>query len=198
MSAPLEAIISAHVTAATAGLHARIAELRAALESLAAEHNDLRDRHERMFRPGQVTDYDPVKHVYRQQIGIDENGNPIKSPWRPHSSHAGALNLHVPLAAGQLMMLISPDGDIEQGVGIPFGYSNANPASSSDASTLAASFGGVSFSVNGGVLSLTGGVSVKGDFKAAGGAFTHNSKDVGSDHVHSGVQPGSGDTGAPV
>jgi len=45
---------------------------------------------------------------------------------------------------------------------------------------------------------LKGGLTVAGDLKASGGAFTHNGKDVGSDHLHSGVQPGGGNTGAPI
>lgn len=198
MSAAFEAIISAHVAAATAGLYRRIAALSGAIDELAAAHNDLRDRHERMFRPGQVTDYDPVKHLYRQQIGVDENGNPIKSPWRPYSQHSGALKQHIPLAVGQPMLLISPDGDVEQAIGIPLGWSTANPAPSTDGATIAGSFGGVSWTITDGVVMITGGLTVVGDFKASGGVFTHNSKDVGSDHTHSGVQTGSGDTGAPV
>lgn len=43
----------------------------------------------------------------------------------------------------------------------------------------------------------TGGAVINGDFAAQGGAFTHNSKNVGSDHTHLGVQPGGGTTGAP-
>jgi phage baseplate assembly protein gpV len=198
MSGAVEAIITAHVAAATAGLHRKIAALQGAIEDIVAAHGDLRDRHERMFRPGIVTDYDPVKHLYRQQIGIDEKGNPIKSPWRPYSQHAGALKQHIPLAIGQPMLLISPDGDVEQAIGIPLGWSTSNPSPSTDGATLAGSFGGVSWSLSGGVLTLTGGLTVAGDFKASGGVFTHNSKNVGSDHAHSGVQAGSGDTGAPV
>jgi phage baseplate assembly protein gpV len=198
VSAPIESLISAHVAAATAGLHRRIAELHAALADLGAAHNDLRDRHERMFRPGVVTDYDATKQLYRQQIGVNEKGEPIKSPWRPHSQHAGALKLHVPLAQGQPMLLISPDGDIEQGIGIPLGWSSANPSPSTDKDTVAGSFGGFSWSLNGGKLTITGGVTLTGDFKASGGVFTHGGKNVGSDHTHSGVQTGAGNTGAPV
>lgn len=44
----------------------------------------------------------------------------------------------------------------------------------------------------------TGGATINGDFAAQGGAFTHNSKNVGSDHKHSGIQPGGSNTGDPV
>jgi phage baseplate assembly protein V len=51
---------------------------------------------------------------------------------------------------------------------------------------------------NGG-LSVSGGSGavVDGDFRAQNGAFTHNSKNVGSTHTHTGVQSGGGITGAP-
>ncbi len=187
-----------------ADLARRLRELHATVMDLAAAHNDLRDRHERMFRPGAVTDYDPVAHAYRQQIGIDENGAPIKSPWRPHTQHAGALKLHVPLSVGQQMLLISPDGDIEQGIGLPYGWSDANAAPAGDGGTLSGSFGGVSWSVSGGGVTIagnltqTGNLTVSGNVAASGGTLQHNSKDVGSDHKHSGVQTGGGDTGTPV
>ena len=198
IEAIVAAHVAAHVAAATAGFHREIAHLQEAYAELSAMHNDLRDRHERMFRPGVVTDYDASKHLYRQQIGIDENSQPIKSPWRPYGQHAGTLNQHIPLSIGQQMLMISPDGDLEQGIGFPFGWSNANPAPSSDAKTIAGSFGGVSWTITGGVVAVTGGLTVKGDVKASSGVFQHNSHDVGSTHKHGGVQAGSDDTDVPV
>jgi phage baseplate assembly protein V len=44
----------------------------------------------------------------------------------------------------------------------------------------------------------TGGATINGDFAAQGGAFSHNGKNVGSTHSHSGVTPGGGNTAAPV
>lgn len=43
-----------------------------------------------------------------------------------------------------------------------------------------------------------GGATINGDFAAQGGAFTHNSKNVGSTHQHSGIQPGGANTQAPI
>lgn len=42
------------------------------------------------------------------------------------------------------------------------------------------------------------GAVLNGDFKAQGGVFQHNSKNVGSTHTHTGVQPGGDTTGAPT
>lgn len=43
----------------------------------------------------------------------------------------------------------------------------------------------------GGGASITGGVAI------IGGSVTHNGTNIGSDHSHSGVQPGGGSTGTP-
>ena len=47
-------------------------------------------------------------------------------------------------------------------------------------------------------INSTGKFNHTGDFKASGGVFTHNSKDVGSTHKHSGVSTGGSNTGNPV
>ena len=210
MSAALEAIISAHVAAATAGLYRQIAELHNAHADLAAAHQDLKDRHERMFRPGTVASVDPNAHTYRHVLGLDENGNQILSPPRPYSQHAGQLKLHNPPSVGQQMLLISPDGDFEQGIGMPYGWSNANASPSTSGSTIAGIFAGISFSLNGSALALTanvtltgnltqtGNLSVSGNVGASGGTFQHNSHDVGATHKHTEITSGADQSGPPV
>lgn len=41
-------------------------------------------------------------------------------------------------------------------------------------------------------------IEAQGNFSASGGTFTHNGVNVGSDHTHSDVQPGTGTSGPPV
>lgn len=41
-------------------------------------------------------------------------------------------------------------------------------------------------------------ITLVGNVAASGGALTHNGINVGSDHAHTGVQPGSGTSGPPV
>lgn len=40
--------------------------------------------------------------------------------------------------------------------------------------------------------------SITGNIDFSGGSLTHNGKNIGSTHTHSGVQPGGGTTGAPT
>lgn len=54
-----------------------------------------------------------------------------------------------------------------------------------------------------GNLSITGvsggaAVTMNGDFAITGSALTHNGKNIGSTHTHTGVTPGGGTTGAPA
>lgn len=42
------------------------------------------------------------------------------------------------------------------------------------------------------------GASISGGVAITGGSVTHNGKNIGDSHSHSGVQPGGGSTGAPV
>lgn len=53
--------------------------------------------------------------------------------------------------------------------------------------------GGLAVQGNGGASS-----TMSGNFAIEGGSLTHNGKNIGSTHEHSGVVPGGGNTGAPV
>lgn len=48
-----------------------------------------------------------------------------------------------------------------------------------------------------GDVTVNGSISATGNFASAGGAFTHNGTNIGSDHTHGGVATGSGTTGTP-
>lgn len=107
-----------------------IRELQEALADARAEIAALRAAHERVFRKGKVTDVDPEKQIYRQEIGQDEDGKPVKGPWVPYGQVAGALKHHSPPSVGQQMMQVAPDGDFEQAFGLPYTFSNDNPSPS--------------------------------------------------------------------
>jgi phage baseplate assembly protein gpV len=109
-------------------------EIHDALGDLYARHADLEARLERMFRKGKVTDVDAVNGLYRQEIGLDDNGQTVKSPWLPYSQIAGARKSHSPPSVGEQYLLINPDGspDFTQGLGVPHGWYSANPSPSTN------------------------------------------------------------------
>lgn len=51
--------------------------------------------------------------------------------------------------------------------------------------------------INSSSTTITGATTINGAVAIVGGALTHNGVNVGSDHVHSGVTSGPGDTGLP-
>lgn len=99
--------------------------------SLQAEVAALRRSIQGAQRVGTVHDVDTDKR--RVQIKLaDNDGSPFLAPWRPWAETAGAEMSWRPPSKGQQMMLLSPFGDMRQGVAIPLTYSNANPAPSND------------------------------------------------------------------
>lgn len=67
-----------------------------------------------------------------------------------------------------------------------------------DGSAITLTAGGQTFKLGGSGIESSG--KIKGDngLEIAGGGFTHDGKDVGKAHRHSGVATGGGQTGAPV
>ncbi len=98
----------------------------------------LENRLERMHRYGTITDVDvsdATKPRARLQIGLDDQGQPVKSPWLPYATIAGGRNMHHPPSQGQQFLKISPGGEHEAGLLIPLGHSNKVPSPSTDPAT---------------------------------------------------------------
>lgn len=118
-------------------------ELQEHVADLIAGHADVEARIERLFRKGKVTDVDTTNALYRQEIGLDDDGNTVKSPWLPYSQVAGARKVHAPPSVGEQYLLVNPDGspDFTQGLGVPHGWYDANPSPSTAADQTVATQG---------------------------------------------------------
>lgn len=157
-------------------------EIHEALGEMFSRHADLEARIERMFRKGKVTDVDATKGLYRQEIGLDDQGQTVKSPWAPYSQIAGARKSHSPPSVGEQYLLINPDGspDFTQGLGVPHGWYDQNLSPSTDpaadvttrgttkdtttASSRVLEVGGAKFSMTDGVLEIDATtIKLKGD-----------------------------------
>jgi len=176
-------------------------ELQEALSAALGRIAELEKRHERMFRVGKVTDVDTKKQVYRQEIGEDPDGQPVKSPWIRYSQMAGARKHHTPPSKGQQMLMISPDGEFRSALGIPHGWSDDNP-SPSDKDEDVDVRGDVKITNDGKSITMAvKGVTVvvsEGGLAVKGGKVQHDDHDIGSSHKHKDVEPGAGQTGVPV
>ena len=104
-------------------------------------HAKMEARHERMFRYGKILDAsdinlsDPENPVARIHHDDDENNEPVKGPFVRYMQIAGARNQHNPPSVGQQFLHLSPDGEMEAGILIPLGPSQAFPAPSTEAGT---------------------------------------------------------------
>lgn len=168
-------------------------------ESIVERLNAIEQRLERGAVMGKVTHVDAAKGLYRQTIGVDDKGEPVLSPWIPYSQHAGALKAHIPPSVGQQMMAIS-NGDLENGVGVPFTWSDSNTQPNDKGNENTITFRGVQIDFTDGLKITIGGTVYDftgAGFTQTGGFQKHDGKNVGKDHVHGEVTPGGSDTGVP-
>jgi len=151
---------------------------------------------------GKVTDVDTSKARARIEIGKDDDGNPVKSPWIPYKQVAGSLKFHQPPAVGETMTMRSASGDVEQGVLEAFHWSDDNPANSTDAQSNVMTFGDTKVTIGTSSIDVeVGGVKVSfsgSGLEITGGEVKHNGKDIGDTHKHSEVMSGGDETGPPV
>ena len=137
---------------------------------------------------GKVAAVDPEKALAKIEIGEDEDGTPVLSPWVPYAQKAGALKLHSAPSVGEPMVIRSESGDIQQGTLYPHHWSDENPAPSQDGDIHKLVFGDVTVTLSGsGITLVAGGVTFVFDgdgFRQEGGEQSHDGKNVGSTHIH--------------
>jgi hypothetical protein len=147
------------------------------------------------IKVGPIEDVDAVKG-YRIKLG-ETKGKPFLSPWQPHPESGKSS---VPLRKGDIVGIVSPSGDMRQGVMFRAGYSGPRPSPNDDMNANVFEDAGVRVTVADGALSiLIAGVTFRfsGDgFVQTGGRQEHDGKNVGSDHGHVSAPPGP--SGPPV
>lgn len=125
---------------------------------LVAEVRSLRRAVQGMQRFGTVHAVDgETKRVQLKFSG--EDGQEFLSPFRPWADLAGAEKSWRPPTEGQQMLMLSPFGDLRQGVATPLTFSNANPAPTTDLSARVLSAYGsglFGFTDGGGVAQVHG------------------------------------------
>ena len=128
--------------------------------------------------------------------GTDEE--PYLSPFYPHPETG---KTSIPLKKGQIVGVMNPSGDPRQGLVFRAGYSDANPSPNSDMEANVFEDAGVRIRVaNGALVIEVGGVThtISGEgVSTTGGRMEHDGRNIGSTHVHGGVEPGGADTAEP-
>lgn len=107
-----------------------------------------------MVRTGTVEERDGSKG-YRLNWGKDDQGKTILSPWYPHPESGGGVKTSIPLTKGQIVTAINPGGDSRQGFLVRGGFSDQNPAPSSNLDENVFTFKDVRVEIADGKLKIT-------------------------------------------
>lgn len=168
--------------------------------------NELLRRLENTIRPGVVATVSPDTARVRVQSGQ------LLTDWLPWiETRAGNVRTWCPPSPGEQCLVLSPGGDMAAGwvlVGAP---STANPAPSDSPDTQLTQYpDGTAVQYNhaehtlhvqlceSGTASITASsITLNGSVSVLGPSLTHNGKNVGDTHTHSGIAPGTASTGAP-
>lgn len=167
----------------------------------------MKTRFGEMIRIGPVEEIDAAKG-YRIKLADGEDG-PFLSPWLPHPESGGQSSSWMPLSKGQVVGILSPNGDMRQGVLLRSGFTDEHQPPSADLLANVLKAFGITFTIKDGEVVIEGDVIIKGNVKIEGdqevegnvdfraGYVHHEDTNIGFDHVHSGVVPGSADTEGP-
>lgn len=169
------------------------------IASLAAKVAELERAQTMMMPRGKVMERDKDKGVRVQIAGTDDE--PVLSPWIKMASMNGQVRSGYTPKIGETVMILSPHGNMELGVGLPFDHTDANPnpANSVDetvffqagANRMAHDGEELTF---GGRCRFTGETVFDGDV-TTNAAITNKGKNIGDDHTHEDVTPGVASTG---
>lgn len=162
---------------------------------------ELQRRQNNAVRSGRVVDVDPGRQ--RVKVDIGDEGNPLITPWIRWPERAGARKTWNPPSVGELMTVLSPAGEVdEKSLAVHGGFTNDNPAPSSDGDAQVFTLGPLTVTTKGNGATLQiGGFTVKlsaAGVDADGGYVRNNGTDIGDTHKHDGIKLGPDQTGTPV
>lgn len=162
---------------------------------------ELERRADGMVKQGPVAEVDPAAGTVRIRLGGTDS-EPFLSPPIPYAQIAGALKVHTPPSVGQQMTIVSGGGDFRQGLAVPMTWSDQNESPSQSGEENVVTFGDVRLELKSGGLKISvGGVTVEitgSGVTFTGGRVEHDGKNIGSTHIHGGVEPGGANTKEPA
>jgi phage baseplate assembly protein V len=183
-----------------------------------AQSNDHEQLTGEVIQVGTVASIDHAARTCTVQLGDLETGD---LPWV--ALLAGRVKLWCPPSAGEQCAVLSPEGDLDNGLVLPGIYSDANSPSTSDPDLFQLEFpDGAVLSYNhashaltvtlpeGGTAALTapGGVTIEGDVAIKGNVSIEGKAEASEDvigdgislksHKHAGVAAGAAQSGGPV
>jgi hypothetical protein len=146
------------------------------------------------LKVGPIAELD-AKKGYRLKLG-EEDGEPYLSPWYPHPESGGQTLSWIPLSEGQIVGVLNPGGDPNQGILLRGGFSGQNGPPSQDLFANLVKALGIEISMKDGLLKIVGNLLVEGNADFNQGHLKAHGKNVGHDHGHVTAPPGP--PGPPV
>ena len=151
-----------------------------------------------LVREAKVVDVDAANGL----AVVDAHG--VISKPIPWLQQAGSIVDWEPPAKGQRMVMISPNGDIGRGFLLPGGYTESVPQPYGEGAMFGRHIGATkiygsdgAYNIETGTFTIKANIVIEGNVRINGASLTHNGKNVGSDHNHTGVMPGGALTGPP-
>lgn len=169
--------------------HQLVEELRSIYKTL----DDVQRRQAAMVMNGKVAAIDGDRIRLELMPHDGRTGKAFLSPWVQVQEAAGSTGSHFPVAIGDPMRLISPNGELgSQSLAIRDGYTRdaKNPAKDDE---FVLAHGGCALRFKDGEIHLEAKV-----VRNVSEQLYHNEKNVGDDHKHLGVVPGGGISSIPV
>ena len=172
----------------------------------AREIEQLKRRERGRVREGRVVAVDETAGRFRVDVGRE--GSQLLTPWIPAETLAsGALKMQAEPTMGQHVRVTTENGDLSDAVISASGFDDGDPRPHGKAGEFAATVGdttilwtGTRIVLSVGEASITitdGSVEIVGATAIEGPGLEHNGTNVGDDHAHTGVTPGSATTGSP-
>ncbi|MEI4262790.1 phage baseplate assembly protein V [Roseovarius sp. D0-M9] len=151
-----------------------------------------------MVRVGRIVSVDPGAARAKVTFGAETESADL--PFM--AMRAGAARIWAPPTVGEQVWVLAESGETAQGVILGAAFQDDIPAPSGAGEAVEVHLGEASFIIEPESIVLrVGGVSVTvsaSGLSVEGGSVTHNQSNIGDDHLHSGVQPGGGNTGEPI
>jgi len=141
------------------------------IDDLYYEHAEMKRQQANLMRPGTVKSFDAAKGLAICDVGFDTR--PLRT-----LQFAGEFNSWHPMTAGQQIMLFSPSGDPGNGLVLPLGHSNANPAPSARGDEHVNLFGNLRQTYHKDLHGLSVGANGSGHYLKLNGAAVTKVADV--------------------
>lgn len=163
---------------------------------------ELERRQDGTIKRGRVVEVDPENARVRLRLNEEDAAEPFLSPWIPYAQIAGALKVHTPPSVDQQMTIFSETGDLQQGLAVPMTWSEKNEAPSKKGDEHVVTFGDFKAVLKEKELTVSvGDISVRiheGGVAFKNGRVEHDSRNIGKDHIHGGIEPGPSNTDVPA